>query len=702
MKRFSRRTLCFILIVLVMPLLSLTAWAQENSAELHSLHFDVALQEDGSAQITETREIVFSGDRTFTRYGVNSVFAGPRAFSDWQVSLDGTPLARLDEPDHENRPENTFAVEDGDGENTVYVYFRQQGSGTRVFRISYRVEYAVKLYDDVGEFFWNLTGETGVSDIGTLTATLTVPGGIPAEGYYIWAHGPLNGDFDKQPDGSAALRVDNVPLGTIIDIRCAMPADCFTGGWVQQGEALSGILAEEKALADSANARREEEVRAQAERDAYWEAYWAERNAWAAEHPVLDSLQNFCEWLYDFFRFHVAGRPVGVVILGAGVFGITAFVGRLLRKPQRYRHAPAQSPQYCRDLPDDRPAPAVDRLVHFYDGKPDVSRQISAALLELNLKGLVDFRSIDGEVTLVLNAQPGEELFPSSAPQETGAQGLSPAAGYQEALWRFLLNAADGCGQIAMKDLRQYVLDNQEAAWLFHGSFESAVSAAYGERVKTEVVKRSFFGETRLALLLPALAGALAILVRTCSMLYDGVVPGVSLSAGMTAFAVTALMIVFCCLGRWFAQGRCEILDQQAEDDLALWQAFGRYLDDFTTVGEKELPEFSAWRTYMPYAVAMGCGQTAAGALALGYPEALFDHSEPYDDELYRMMRDMEFYRAMDSMGREVAAARQPVSAESGSDSSWSDNWSDSCGDGGGFSDSGGGSDSGSGGDFID
>ena len=66
------------------------------------------------------------------------------------------------------------------------------------------------------------------------------------------------------------------------------------------------------------------------------------------------------------------------------------------------------------------------------------------------------------------------------------------------------------------------------------------------------------------------------------------------------------------------------------------------------------------------------------------------------------MMRDMEFYRAMDSMGREVAAARQPVSAESGSDSSWSDNWSDSCGDGGGFSDSGGGSDSGSGGDFID
>lgn len=46
------------------------------------------------------------------------------------------------------------------------------------------------------------------------------------------------------------------------------------------------------------------------------------------------------------------------------------------------------------------------------------------------------------------------------------------------------------------------------------------------------------------------------------------------------------------------------------------------------------------------------------------------------------------------SIGREIADAKAPAS--SGGD------WSDSSGDGGGFSDSGGGSDSGSGGDFID
>ena len=222
MKRSLRKILCFFLVMLIIPLFSLTASAEDYSAVLNSLDFCIVLMEDGSAYITETREVMFNGDHEFTRLGVNNRFAGPRVFSDWEVSIDGTPVPQLDEPDNENRPENTFAVEDGDGKNTVYIYFRQQGSGTRVFQISYWVENAVKLYSDVGEFFWNLTGETGISDIGTLTATLIVPEGVPDEDFRIWAHGPLNGTFEKQPDGSAALQVDNVSLGTIVDIRTCL------------------------------------------------------------------------------------------------------------------------------------------------------------------------------------------------------------------------------------------------------------------------------------------------------------------------------------------------------------------------------------------------------------------------------------------------------------------------------------------------
>ena len=280
MKRSLHRilSLCLFLVMLVISLFPLSAGAEDYSTELQSLDYNITLMEDGSAFIIETREIVFSGDHEFSRYRVNNVFAGPRVFTGWEVSIDGIPVTQLDEPDNEYRPENTFAVEESDGGNTVNIYFRQQGDGTRVIQICYWVENAVKLYDDVGEFFWNLTGETGISDIGTLTATLSVPYGVPDEEFRIWAHGPLNGTFEKQSDGYAALYVENVPRGTIVDIRTTMTANCFYGGWEQEGEALPDIMTEEQELADSANAKREEEKHQQAER----EAELAERHAWEA------------------------------------------------------------------------------------------------------------------------------------------------------------------------------------------------------------------------------------------------------------------------------------------------------------------------------------------------------------------------------------------------------------------------------------
>lgn len=138
---------------------------------------------------------------------------------------------------------------------------------------------------------------------------MTVPEDIPAEDFLIWAHGPVNGSFDKQPDGSVALRVENVALGTIVDIRVTVSADCFHGGWVQEGAALGRMMAEEKDLADRANATREEEAREQEEQEClqtetevYRSAYRAERDAWAEAHPVQHAIQDFCLELYLEFQ----------------------------------------------------------------------------------------------------------------------------------------------------------------------------------------------------------------------------------------------------------------------------------------------------------------------------------------------------------------------------------------------------------------
>lgn len=699
MKHFLRKMLCFFLVMLMIPLLSLTAWAEDYSAELNSLHFDIALQEDGSALITETREIVFNGEHEFSRYGVDNIFVGPRVFSDWQVAIDGTSVPQLDEPDNENRPENTFAVEGSAEGNTVYIYFRQQDSGTRIFQISYRVENAVKLYSDVGEFFWNLTAENGISDIGTLTAALTVPEGIPTEDFLIWAHGPLNGTFEKQPDGSAALRVDNVPLGTIVDIRSTMPVEYFYGGWEQQGEALPDILAEEKEFADSANAKREEEERWRAER----EAYWAEREAWEAKHPVLSSVEQFCSSVLDSVRYFLEEYGTIVLFIIIFVFPLLLFTGffgiftRILNgvKLKKFRKKPAQSPEYYQNLPDDRPAPVVDRLLHFYDGKSSVSRQISAAMLELNFKRLIRFRTAAGDTEILLNEQLGADMFPNSVTQENAEPTSEPS--YQEALWDFLRNSDNGSGSISIKALKRYINDDLDAALKFRNNFRGAVEREYAKWVKSENLERQSSKKVKIRLIIAGGAGILAVLICMFSTLYDGVQVGASLLAGLAVFAAVFITFSIFRFGIDLMQqlNPCFILDQKSEDDLALWEAFGRFLNDFTGFVDKELPDLSVWEEYMVYAVAMGYGKKAAKALALKYPEARSANSDAYDDDMYYWLENMAIYDAMDYIGREVAEVKAPVSSDSS-------DWSDSDGGGGGFSDLGGGSDSGSGGDFID
>ncbi|MDD6262516.1 MAG: DUF2207 domain-containing protein [Clostridiales bacterium] len=138
---------------------------------------------------------------------------------------------------------------------------------------------------------------------------------------------------------------------------------------------------------------------------------------------MCDSVGGFADE-YGVYALFAAVFVIPVL----GIFRVFRLIRRIRRRRslKKFRNSPAQSPRYYRDLPDDRPAPAVDRLVHFYDGKSGLSRQISAALLELNLKKLVHFRTEAGETVLLLSEQPDGEHIPD----------------YQELLWKFLLNAA--------------------------------------------------------------------------------------------------------------------------------------------------------------------------------------------------------------------------------------------------------------------
>lgn len=122
---------------------------------------------------------------------------------------------------------------------------------TRTFAISYVVRGAAKVGSDVGELYWQWVGAdhpgVGLVDVRLLLDP-------PADGLRVWAHGPLDGYVEPTPAG-ARWRVKELDAGSFVEGRVAVPASWFAVPSDARPR-LPTILAEERALADEANAER--------------------------------------------------------------------------------------------------------------------------------------------------------------------------------------------------------------------------------------------------------------------------------------------------------------------------------------------------------------------------------------------------------------------------------------------------------------
>jgi len=76
---------------------------------------------------------------------------------------------------------------------------------------------------------------------------------------------------------------------------------------------------------------------------------------------------------------------------------------------------------------------------------------------------------------------------------------------------------------------------------------------------------------------------------------------------------------------------------QKGADEVALWEAFERFLKEFTLMDEKELPELVMWEEYLVYATAMGIGEEVLKQLPEKYPDF-------YESDFYHRSYMRHFY----------------------------------------------------------
>jgi len=222
----------FAIIILFIPS---TVFAKDYS--IPTANFDVQIQKDGSANVTETRTYDFSGSYSWadewilkkefriTNYELSE---GNKKYAENATGLPGT-----------------FSVQD-EG-NRIYIKWNYSATDEeKTFTLSYKVENAVTNQKDISEFYWQLIGDQWTKGVDAVTAKIHLA--YPAPDSQIWAfgHGPLNGKISIVSNQEIDFIANDLPPKTFFEIRVLFPKNSSFINAQTGTKTLSSILSEEK------------------------------------------------------------------------------------------------------------------------------------------------------------------------------------------------------------------------------------------------------------------------------------------------------------------------------------------------------------------------------------------------------------------------------------------------------------------------
>jgi uncharacterized membrane protein len=225
------------------------SFATAKSVRIPSVDVVFTILPDGSATVQENRSIEFDGNYTYGFYEIPKTGYG---------SIENVSLAEGDQyykyESSASKNPGTFTLSDTSESIRIDYYFNAKDE-TRTFTVRYTIKDVVTVYQDYGELYWKLQGDAWDFNIGEYNAVVNWKSPIPIENYFIWAHGPLWGEFVKSDQESASLHIKNVPANTFVEIRVLLPSSYFTTS-KQDGTIYESVVKEETKWADQANRER--------------------------------------------------------------------------------------------------------------------------------------------------------------------------------------------------------------------------------------------------------------------------------------------------------------------------------------------------------------------------------------------------------------------------------------------------------------
>lgn len=560
------KTLRKILLILgiFLGILFIQNYSNAAGLQLKDLEYVVYLNEDGSANVTEKWKIAIEDTNTlFKTFEVDKTkYKEITDVSVKETKKNGTHL------DFTDINKEKYHVD----KNCYYALINKKGQFeiawgahaedvTKNYEISYKIIDAVKNYNDVSEFYWQFISTSSEIPANSVFGTVYLPGEvINKEDLRAWAHGPLNGDIAVKTD-RVIFTVDNLPKRTMLEVRVASPTSLFsTNTNIVDTNKLESIIKQEQQWADEANALREK-------------------------------LQKQKE---------TRQKLIKIALIISNIIGIVLaiiLIKKIINYNKILKENPVLKPEaqypYFRDIPDEKATPAQVAFLYYFKTQTSsniTARNVSATMLDLCMKNYLTFETIPDkkdEIKIILNQSSGEEL-----PKD------------EQIVYDLLEEALNSKGNkeersLTMKDFDKYVKANPSSVF-------KKLEKIKEEAKKIEEEKGNYDGKIIKKSEDWTLKSIAYFLLLIATIVF------------MQTLTIPTIIAMIWCIR---ISSRYNRLPQKGVNEREMWSGLKRYMEDFSNMKEKEVPELVLWEKYLIYATVFGIADKVIKQLKVVYPQ---------------------------------------------------------------------------------
>lgn len=629
--RKLKKVLLFLGILFLMVICAQTAVKAESYLYLDNLEFYVKINEDASINITEYWDIEI--EETNTLYKTfetdNEKYTG---ITDVKVTeiTDGRNKTFIKQNNWEyhvdsgkyygtKNEEGNFEIGWGVGLDNDY--------DTRKYKIEYKVENAVTKYSDYAELYWQLLGDDFEIDASNITGTIILPANATTkEDIKVWGHiEDLNGTIYATDLNKIDFQVDRYRSNTMLEVRTLFPTEIITSALRDKDvDILQTVIAEETKWAEEANARREAKIKT------------------------------------------ITGVIVGIGLLLDIIFIITII--RASKNPikNQKKFVPEPEMEYYRDIPrkNATPGEAVNLLqknMTKYLTAESIGKVFSAVLLNLKLKGYLEFEIDD--------TKKDKEKISIKISKKANAEELLSE---EKEIYSFLDQAT------LRKEDRGLTLKELQKAIKLNPSKIEKLCKGMGENIYSSLTTQSLLDEKQAKAhdgnLGVAIAQAILLVIYMIFAIVFVITEGIGFNIYLKEIlVVTPILGLNSIIMKVKLLRKTNPFTQEGVNEIEAWKGLKKYMEDFSLLNEKEVPDIVLWEKFLVYATAFGIAEKVIKQLKMVYPN--FEQLTGNDYTVAYLMMHTNFNSSFSSA----------VS------SSMSSTYSSATGGGGGFSGGGGG-----------